>query len=329
MVKLKPVLQIVFYYSVGLFYVSILGVLATIKTLITLGPRKTFFCQRRDRRPDVLDDPLLGEHKFARMKKGDQNKPLMLFVHGFPEFWYSWRHQMSEFSDTHRCVAVDMRGYNESDKPIGVENYALDLMAADIKELVEYLGHDKCTLVSHDWGGLVANCVAETYPEIVQTLITCNGPNGRAMMKVLHKSLAQFLKSWYVFAFQWPMFAEYLIRLGDLTAFDGNFTSNKEDVLAYKHAFRDYGDLEGPVNYYRALGRYMLPDAPEKVHVRSLIIWGTADAALDIQIPEATREYFDDLTIEYVDGGSHWIQNEKPKEVNQLIRQFISAKKED
>ncbi|ELT96409.1 hypothetical protein CAPTEDRAFT_176175 [Capitella teleta] len=347
MPQLQPIGKLLVTFSLGLVFV-IITCLSMLKSLIVKGPKKVFGVTKRLKRPDLLDDPSLGEHKFARMKhitlhyveKGDQNKPLMLFIHGFPEFWYSWRHQLKEFSDTHRCVAVDMRGYNESDKPHGVENYSIDKLSADIKELVLYLGYEKCLLVAHDWGAVVAYAVVDVYPEILDSLIICNGPYGRAFAKVLQKSRAQFFKSWYTMMFQWPLIAEFYCRSGDLNFLNACFTGKKmgakagsfsdDDIEAYKYVFRNFEDLTPPINYYRAAGRYR-PGyaAPKTVCVRSLIIWGTEDGALGKEIPEVTREYFDDLTIQYIEGGSHWIQNEEPDQVNQLIREFISGKKDD
>ncbi|CAH3019895.1 unnamed protein product [Porites evermanni] len=121
--------------------------------------------KRREKPPACLLDPELGEHHFLRtasniriqyVAKGDTGKPFMLCLHGFPEFWYSWRYQLKAFSDNFRMVAVDLRGYGDSDSPKGREHYKTSLLVNDIKEIIEALDYKSCTLLSHDWGGALA-----------------------------------------------------------------------------------------------------------------------------------------------------------------------------
>ena len=125
-----------------------------------------------------------------------EGKPLMLFLHGFPEFWYSWRHQLRHFRHRFHTVAVDLRGYNDSDKPLGIANYDLDLLVGDVAELIEQLGGGKAVLVGHDWGGVVAWAVAIDRPELVQRLVIMNAPHPKAATKVMRTRSAQLLKSW-------------------------------------------------------------------------------------------------------------------------------------
>ncbi|XP_048055560.1 epoxide hydrolase 4 isoform X3 [Megalobrama amblycephala] len=115
--------------------------------------------------------------RFHYVAAGERGKPLMLFLHGFPEFWFSWRHQLREFKSEFRVVAVDMRGYGESDLPSSTESYRLDYLVTDIKDIVEYLGYNRCFLVGHDWGGIIAWLCAIHYPEMVTKLIVLNSPH--------------------------------------------------------------------------------------------------------------------------------------------------------
>jgi len=130
------------------------------------------------------------------VEKGDPSKPLMLFLHGFPEFWYSWRFQLEYFSQNYWCVAPDLRGYNDTDKPTGVDSYHLDQLATDVQHLVKALDRESCILVGHDWGGLIGYRVADLYPEVVKTYIAVNGASLQAFTDAIIG--VQALKSWYM-----------------------------------------------------------------------------------------------------------------------------------
>ena len=97
--------------------------------------------------------------------------PLMLMLHGFPEFWYSWRHQIPELAFDYKVVALDLRGYNESDKPIEQKSYAIAELIKDVEGVIKGLGYESCVLVGHDWGGAIAWNFAYAYPEMVDKLI--------------------------------------------------------------------------------------------------------------------------------------------------------------
>ncbi|ELW72631.1 Epoxide hydrolase 4 [Tupaia chinensis] len=101
----------------------------------------------------------------------------MLLLHGFPEFWYSWRHQLREFKSEYRVVALDLRGYGETDAPIHRKNYKLDCLITDIKDILDSLGYNKCVLIGHDWGGMIAWLIAICFPEMVMKLIVVNFPH--------------------------------------------------------------------------------------------------------------------------------------------------------
>ncbi|XP_073259123.1 epoxide hydrolase 4-like [Porites lutea] len=182
----NQLIRALFVYSLALFYgfmVCFSLLLSAIRKLEI--PRRG---KRREKPPECLLDPELGEHHFLRtasnirihyVAKGDTGKPLMLCIHGFPEFWYSWRYQLKAFSDNFRMVAVDLRGYGESDSPKGREHYKTSLLVNDIKEIIEALDYKSCTLLSHDWGGALAWSFAHMHPEFVDKLIACNIPHLR------------------------------------------------------------------------------------------------------------------------------------------------------
>lgn len=130
------------------------------------------------------------------MEKGDHSKPLMVFVHGFPEFWYSWRHQIKEFSKDYWCVALDMRGYNESDKPKNIDDYAINCMTSDIREVIRALNRDKFILVCHDWGSVIGWNYVAKHMDTVEKYICMGAPNMPVINKMLRSSWKQFRMSW-------------------------------------------------------------------------------------------------------------------------------------
>ena len=157
---------------------------------------------------------------------------LMLMLHGFPEFWYSWRHQIPEFADNYRVVAVDLRGYNNSDKPQELEAYKMSELIADVRGVIDGLGYNDCVLVAHDWGGAIAWSFADAYPKMVEKLIVLNIPHPAKFVEGL-KTPQQLLKSWYVFAFQIPWLPEFLFQLNDYQAIKNAFSGmaiNKREL---------------------------------------------------------------------------------------------------
>lgn len=338
----KQLIQTLFTYSIALFYgllVSLVVLWQIIRRFrIPLRPK------RRETPPSCLLNPELGEHNFLRtasnlrihyVAKGDPQKPLMLCLHGFPEFWYSWRYQLKAFSDNYRMVAVDMRGYGESDHPTGKEHYKLSYLVNDVKEMIEALGYSSCVLLAHDWGGAIAWNVAHIYPEHVDKLILCNIPHPKCFAKCLQSSKKQFRASWYVFFFQLPYLPEFVLEMDDFKAFEEAFRKVKnfteEDIEAYKYALCQSG-CTAPLNYYRSVMQsFDLPRGYTRTKIKAptLVVWGTEDKALLRETLIGTEEYVEDLTIKYVDGASHWVQVDDYENVNKHIRDFLNAHPEE
>ena len=126
----------------------------------------------------------------------------MLFLHGFPEFWYEWRKQLPEFATDHFAVAPDMRGYNLSSKPAEVEQYAMPHLVEDVRSLAEHLGYGKFVLVGHDWGGAVAWAFAIQHPGSLEKLVIVNAPHPGVFSKLLRENLAQQQASQYMVEFR-------------------------------------------------------------------------------------------------------------------------------
>ncbi len=261
--------------------------------------------------------------------------PLMLMLHGFPEFWYSWRHQIPEFAKDYKVVALDLRGYNNSEKPQDVSAYQMKELVADVKGVITGLGYESCVLVAHDWGGAIAWCFAYAYPELLEKLIIMNLPHPAKFANGLW-TIEQLQKSWYIFFFQLPILPELFIQANDYQAIASGFVDmaidktafTQADINAYKDAAAKRGALPAMINYYRNIfqGIFNSDKSQEwgMLDVPTLMIWGEEDTALGRELTYGTDEYVNDLEIRYIPNCSHWVQQEQPELVNQYMGEFLS-----
>lgn len=269
---------------------------------------------------------------------------LLLFVHGFPEFWYEWKNQLTEFGRDYHAVALDMRGYNLSDKPADVNQYKMKHLVADLRALAQYLGHDTFTLIAHDWGGAVAWAFAISHPELLEKLIIINSPHPAIYIRLMRESPAQQKAARYRLNFERDnaeqvLSAKNYAALVDLVLKDGleygYFT--EEDRRAYIEAWSQPGALKGGLNFYRAMPvgprrnrnghvakRSPMNPAAFMVNVPTLVIWGEQDTFFVSSCLDGLDQFVPDLTIKRVPDGSHWVVHEKPEVVNTAIRDFIA-----
>ncbi|BAY19004.1 alpha/beta hydrolase fold protein [Anabaenopsis circularis NIES-21] len=256
--------------------------------------------------------------------------PLMLMLHGFPEFWYSWRHQIPEFAENFQVVALDLRGYNDSEKPKEQSAYVMDEFIKDVEGVIKGLGHEKCILLGHDWGGAIAWCFAYAHPEMLEKLIVLNLPHPAKFSQGL-STPQQLLRSWYMFLFQLPVIPEFLLQAFDYqpiaqtiqgTAVNKNaFTAS--DLEAYKKAAAKSGALTAMLNYYRNIFSHFLPSKNWGIlNVPTLLIWGENDTALGKELTYGTDAYVSNLQIQYIPNCGHWVQQEQPQLVNRYISEF-------
>jgi pimeloyl-ACP methyl ester carboxylesterase len=259
---------------------------------------------------------------------------LLIFLHGFPEFWYSWRHQIPEFASDHKVVAPDLRGYNDSDKPSDRNAYIMAEFVQDIKGLIEGLGYDRCILVGHDWGGAIAWNFAYAYPQMLEKLIILNLPHPAKFAEGL-RSPQQLLRSSYIFFFQIPFLPELLLQANDYSPLEAAFkgmavdktTFSPADLDAYKAAAAKPGALTAMLNYYRNIFAQGMTSSDWSVlTVPTLLIWGEDDTALGKELTYGTEAYVRDFRIRYIPHCSHWVQQEQPQLVNQHIRDFIAGR---
>ena len=266
--------------------------------------------------------------------------PLIIFLHGFPEFWYEWKNQLPEFSTDHRAVAPDMRGYNLSDKPPSVDAYQMKELVEDVRVLAEHLGYKKFVLVGHDWGGVVAWSFAIAHPEYLQKLVIVNAPHTGIFARELASNPAQQKASQYMLLFRSPQ-AEQVLSANNYAALvdavlgdglkSGVFT--EQDKQAYIAAWSQPGALTGGLNYYRAaqIGPPTSATAAASttdpasliVKVPTLVIWGEKDTALLTGNLDGIDQFVPNLTVKRIPDGSHWVIHERPALVNGYIREFI------
>lgn len=280
-----------------------------------------------------FDYAQIGGVKLHYAKAGTGEK-LVVLLHGFPEFWYSWRHQLAALSDEYMVVAPDMRGFNLSDKPPTVSDYETDKMVDDITGLIRHLGREKAAVIGHDWGATVAWSVAMKSPEYLWKLGALQIPPISVWRK--NQSLKQLLASWYMFFFQIPSIPEYLFKLNDYAALEkslrestakpGVFTD--EDIAEYKKAWSEPGVLSAMLNYYRAniIKRFLSkPADPPKIKIPTLFIYGEQDKAV---LPQTVAGVGDMIDAPYTEvripGSGHWVQQEARDEVTVAIREFLS-----
>ena len=275
---------------------------------------------------------------YAEAGSGDN---LVILLHGFPEFWYSWRKQLDALSGGFHVVAPDLRGYNLSDKPPRVEDYKIDKVAEDVIGLIDHFGAKQAAIVGHDWGAGVAWALAQQHPERVSKLAVLQVP----LQSVFRANLTfkQLLRSWYMFFFQIPRLPEWLISRQNFRAIELTFTEKvvrkntftTEEVERYKEAARQPGALTGAINYYRAnVFDRLFPrkrkgnvnQSNGRVQVPTLFIFGEQDFAI---IPASVRglnKYIDAYYREVrIPDSGHWVQNEAPAEVNAALLEFLTT----
>ena len=258
--------------------------------------------------------------------------PLIVLLHGFPEFWYSWRHQIPALADAgFRVVAPDMRGYNLSSKPSGVAAYATSRLAGDVRDLIRERGETRAGLVGHDWGGAVAWATAARHPEVVQRLAVLNLPHPRRLLRGL-LTARQLRKSWYMFAFQLPALPERMVQGGrwkflragfEHDARPGAFTVS--DIERYTQAWSQPGAMTAMINYYRAAFRHpQLRIAP--IQAPTLVIWGERDRYLGAELADPDPRDVPALErVVRLPAASHWVAQDDPERVNALLTEFFSS----
>ena len=263
-----------------------------------------------------------------------QDAPLVVLLHGFPEFWYSWRYQLTALGDAgYRVVAPDLRGYGRTDKPIGIDAYQIETLADDVAGLIRALGAEQASIVGHDWGGMVAWWHSMRHPKQVRTLSILNCPHPGLQPRMMSDP-AQLRRSGYMLFFQLPRIPERRIRHNDHAYIramlrsdpttPGAFTD--EDVQQYVEAL-DPASTTAALNYYRAYMRRggELQQALRPIDHPTQVLWGTADRYLGLEYASPPTRWVWDVRVERLEGYSHWVQVDAAAEVNQRLLAFLPA----
>ena len=271
---------------------------------------------------------------YVTMGKG----PLIVFLHGFPEFWYSWRHQIPFFSKHFKVAVPDMRGFGETERPTEVDEYRIERLVTDIVELVHSLGQEKATVVGHDWGGVIARSIGIMAPNIVENLIIMNAPHPAVFQRNAFRNYEQMQKSWYMFFFLLQNVPERVLSRNNFELLKHVFeisTKRKKmftqrDIEWYTSSWGKEGGITGGINYYRSnLNAEFWGNLDESIpfpRIKSptLQIWAEEDPFLGKELTEGTNEFVGALfSLKIIPNCGHWIQQEAPEEVNQIIDEFL------
>jgi len=257
-------------------------------------------------------------------------QPVVL-LHGFPEFWRGWLHQIEPLAAAgYRVIIPDQRGYNLSQVPQGVQHYSLDELNKDVLGLLDHFGIERVYLVGHDWGAAVAWTVALQAPQRVKKLGILNVPHPAVMLNFIGKNPRQMLKSWYIGFFQIPGLADWLMRLGNfagviklLRASGKPSTFSEADLDEYRKAYAASGGLTGMINWYRALLRFR-PSMPRNVRLKMpvLILWGKQDVALSYAMAEESLRFCPDGRLVTFENATHWVQHDEAQAVTENLLRF-------
>jgi pimeloyl-ACP methyl ester carboxylesterase len=289
----------------------------------------------------TTDDHTSGELREGYAEVGDQRLhymeagegPLVVLLHGFPEFWYGWRLQIQPLAAAgFHVVAPDMRGYNLSSKPDGAPAYDSALLAADIRGLIHERGASSALLVGHDWGGSVAWVTAMNHPEVVDRLAILNAAHPRKLSQGLHHP-GQLRKSWYFFFFDLPELPEAVVHADHWRFFrhflrDADPAYTTEEMDRYIEAWAQPGAATAMIDYYRRSVRTPPKKAEaalRPIKAPTLVIWGQDDRFLGEELAEPEHDDVPNLDrVERLEGASHWVHHDRADRVNQLLIDFFA-----
>ncbi len=278
---------------------------------------------------------------------GPEDGEVVILLHGFPDFWLSWTHQIRALAEAgYRVIAPDQRGYNFSEKPADIEAYRSKRLGTDIIDILDAVDTDKAHLVGHDWGGAVSWWLADNHGDRWKTVTIANCPHHRVMVEHLSfKNPRQMMRSWYIAFFQLPYLPEILFQANDFQALNGAlkklsnrgaFTPEEFDV--YRKAWGQPGALTAMLNWYRAARKDAFAGSSkssgasdssgsggDKITVPLQIIWGEKDDALDVSLVEPSAERCEDAQIHWVPEARHFVQRDSPEFFNDKLLEFIGS----
>jgi epoxide hydrolase 4 len=272
-----------------------------------------------------------GAIQLHAVAAGPPDGPVVVLLHGFPEFWYSWHQQIEPLASAgFRVIVPDQRGYHKSSKPRGIASYSLSHLTSDVLAIADQLGQEHIFLAGHDWGGAVAWSVALMHPQRIAKLAILNVPHPSVMRRYLNTNRRQLRRSWYMFFFQLPwlpeaFFSAFRFRLGirSLVRSSRPNTFSPEDLAQYRVAWSEAGALTAMINWYRAAARFRSKFPDSTVHVPTRILWGERDAFLVSEMAHDSLGYCDSAELYTFANASHWLQHEESARVSELLIDFF------
>jgi pimeloyl-ACP methyl ester carboxylesterase len=256
--------------------------------------------------------------------------PLVLLLHGYPEFWYSYRYQLPALAQDHRVVALDLRGYNLSDKPS--DGYDIATLCEDLRGAVEALGESRADVVGHDWGGVLAWALAIRAPEEVRRLVILNAPHPATFQRALY-SPSQWLHSAYVGFFQLEGIAEDALARDNYALIRRTFrAADRErawltdaDIQRYVDAIARPGALTAALSYYRQVVRRGpgIVGPARVIAAPTLVLWGELDPYLGVESLNGLERWVDDLRVQRFATAGHWLNQQEPAYVNEALLDFL------
>ncbi|XP_069864719.1 epoxide hydrolase 3 [Dipodomys merriami] len=311
-------------------------------THVLCRPRRGCLGRPRTSVPACLRDPALGQHGFLSLRSsglrlhyvsaGHGNRPLMLFLHGFPKNWFFWRYQLREFQSHFHTVAVNLRGYGPSDAPRDVDCYTTELLMADIQDVILGLGYSKCVLVAHDFGATLAWNFSVYFPSLVDRMVIISGPPKFVFQDYVLHHIGQLFRSKYLFLFQLPWLPEKLLSMSDFQILKSIFTDRKtgipcltrDELEAMLYDLTQPGGLTGPINYYRNLFRDY-PVEPQELSTPTLLLWGEKDPYFQTGLVKAISSHFVPGRLEshILPGSGHWIPQTHYQQMHEYMWAFL------
>jgi len=274
-----------------------------------------------------------GEIQLHAVAAGPANGPLVILLHGFPEFWYSWHRQIEPLANAgFRVIVPDQRGYHLSSKPQDVASYTLPQLTSDVIAIADQVGVERFYLAGHDWGAAVAWSVAIQHPQRVAKLAILNVPHPSVMLRYLRKNFRQLRRSWYMLLLQLPWLPEKVFSSFDfafgvraLVSSSQPGTFSREALALYREAWSQPGALTGSMNWYRAAFRHRSPFPDPMVRVPTKIIWGERDAFLLFEMARASLKYCTNADLVSFPDATHWVHHEEPARVAELLIEFFHS----
>jgi pimeloyl-ACP methyl ester carboxylesterase len=272
----------------------------------------------------------VGRLRFHIVEAGEQGDPVLLLLHGFPEFWFAWRDYINVFASLgYHVIAPDQRGYNLSERPRGVGSYVARKLAADAVGILDSVGAMQATVIGHDWGGHVAWTMAELHPHRLNKLVILNAAHPRVMARNVLFNPRQILKSWYGLFFQLPLLPELFLSLGNYALLRRGLRRRHgpqmtdAETRRYVVAWSQPRALTTMLNWYRALLRSLPLGKGPRIRVPTLLLWGAHDQFLVPRMAQQSIALCDRGQLHWFEHGSHWLHHEEVKAVRERISAFL------